>query len=248
MVKRLLSDESGTAIVLFAIVITVLMGICGLVVDVGVVYCEQQKIQNALDAATLAGAQELPDTAAARAKAIEYAVLNGMTEEEIEVIFTNNNRRLVVSSNRSQNLFFMQVFGFKYTNIYAVAAAEPGGPRQAFDYTLFSGSTSDTLRLNGNDLEVVGTTHTNEDFRANGNSIRITGVCQAVGTITTNGNNISVPDRCSGSVYVDMPDYEDAVHAQAQATGQVFGSNMHYNGNNINVNNSIYVDGDTGYR
>lgn len=244
MLKRLFSNESGTVIVLFTMFMSVLLVITGLVVDAGIVYYEKQKIQNALDAATLAGAQELPDTAAALTKAIEYAVLNGLTESEVEVSFTNNDRRLVVSSNKNQDLFFMRVFGFNSLSLHAVAAAEIGSPGQAFDYTLFSGSSTDTLRLNGNDLQVDGAAHTNENFRANGNNIRITGACEAVGTITTNGNNISIPNSYPGSGYVDMPDYEDEVHTQAQAAGQVFGSTVHYNGNNINVNNCIYVDGD----
>ncbi|MEW6622202.1 MAG: TadE/TadG family type IV pilus assembly protein [Bacillota bacterium] len=243
MLRRLFSNESGSAVVLLAIVMTVLFGMAALAVDIGIVYHERQKMQYVLDAATLAGAQKLPDTLAATAKAIEFAELNGLTESEIEVSFLNNNRRLVVSSNRNQDLFFMRIFGFKSLSLNAVAAAESGSPGQAFDYTLFSGSSSKRLKLNGNNLLVNGSAHTNYNFQANGNSIQITGACEAVENITTNGNDISIPFRYPNSSYVDMLDYRQEVLAQAQAAGQVFENNVHYNGNNINVNNSIYVNG-----
>lgn len=56
-----------------------------------------------------------------------------------------------MSCSRVRNLFFMSVLGFDSARVSAVAAAEGGLPGPAFDYTLFSGSTSDDLRLNGND-------------------------------------------------------------------------------------------------
>lgn len=243
MISKFFKSETGTAVVLFALAIALLLGTVGLAVDGGLLYIEKQRIQNALDAACLAGAQELPDTAAARAKAIEYANLNGLDESEYEIRFTHDNRRLELSCNRVRNLFFMSVLGFDTAQVSTVAAAEGGLPGHAFDYTLFSGSTDDDLRLNGNELLVRGSAHTNADFRANGNHIEVTGACEAVGTVTTNGNNINIPYRYPNSDYVEMPDYEDEVREQAQSAGQVFHSSVHYNGNQINVEGSIYVDG-----
>ncbi|MCR4442487.1 MAG: pilus assembly protein TadG-related protein [Peptococcaceae bacterium] len=244
MLKKHLSNEKGTAIVLLALAMASLLGLTGLVADVGLLYVKKQAMQNALDAACLAGAQELPDTGAAEAKALEYAALNGVNAAEIEIFFTNNNQKLTLSCSKTQNLFFLPVLGIDSASLHAVAAAEAGTPGQAFDYALFSGSSSNTLRLNGNNLSIKGSAHTNQNFRANGNYIQLTGACEAVGTISANGNYIEIPYRYPNSSNVEMPDYSDEIQAQAQAAGQVFDTTVQFNGNNINVDHSIYVNGD----
>lgn len=73
-------SQRGATAVLAAICIVVLVGILGLVVDLGIVYARKTELQNAADAAALAGARELDGTAAgvnaARAQAIAIAALN----------------------------------------------------------------------------------------------------------------------------------------------------------------------------
>ena len=244
MYKKFVSNEKGTAIIIVALAMAAILGCVGLAVDVGIIYLEDQRMQTAVDAACLAGLQELPDTSAATDKVIEYALLNGIPESEISINFTNNDRRIIVSSNKDQALFFLKILGFSNSSLNAVAASEAGSPGQAFDYTVFSGSTSDTLKINGNDLLINGSAHTNQNFQAGGNHIEVTGACEAVGTIKTNGNNINISYRYPDSGVIDMPNYENEIQAQAQASGQVFNSSVHYNGNSLDVSNSIYVNGD----
>jgi len=73
-------SQRGATAVLAAICIVVLVGILGLVVDLGIVYARKTELQNAADAAALAGARELDGTLAgvnaARAQAIAIAALN----------------------------------------------------------------------------------------------------------------------------------------------------------------------------
>ncbi|HEY7206696.1 MAG TPA: vWA domain-containing protein [Gaiellaceae bacterium] len=63
--------------VLFALALTVLFGMTGLVVDVGYGYLAQRKLQASADAAALAGAQQLPSTDAAKATAHTYGATSG---------------------------------------------------------------------------------------------------------------------------------------------------------------------------
>src|SRR3954452_21991698 len=73
-------DESGQAIVLSAVWMIVLLGMAGLVIDVGSWYRAQRNLQSDADAAALAGAQELPDdTGAAGVMAKSFAQKNGYT-------------------------------------------------------------------------------------------------------------------------------------------------------------------------
>jgi hypothetical protein len=57
--------ERGIALIIFALMLFSLLLITAMVVDLGAVYAHRRNDQNAADAAALAGAQELPDMAAA---------------------------------------------------------------------------------------------------------------------------------------------------------------------------------------
>lgn len=54
--SRLIEDESGQALVMVTILMTTLLGFSALVVDVGYMYVQKSTLQNAADAAALAGA------------------------------------------------------------------------------------------------------------------------------------------------------------------------------------------------
>ena len=54
-------SESGQAVVLSVVWMVVLLGMAGLVIDVGSWYRSQRNLQSDADAAALAGAQELPE-------------------------------------------------------------------------------------------------------------------------------------------------------------------------------------------
>src|SRR3954462_3991775 len=60
-----LSDEHGQAVVFVMVFLVVVIALVGFVIDVGHAYQAQRSLQGAADAAALAGAQELPDPAAA---------------------------------------------------------------------------------------------------------------------------------------------------------------------------------------
>jgi Putative Flp pilus-assembly TadE/G-like/von Willebrand factor type A domain len=69
-------DERGIAIVLMTAGMLAMLGIVGLTLDGGRYYETRRQLQNAVDAAAHAGAQELPDTVAAEAAAQQYWDLN----------------------------------------------------------------------------------------------------------------------------------------------------------------------------
>ncbi len=240
--RKFLSNEQGSIIVLIAFCLVVLCAFTGLVLDVGNMYLQQERVQNALDAACLAGAMELPNTSQAQSEALQYASLNGLNSAELTVQFTNNNTTISATGTRNVQFTFLRLLGFDSTTISAKAAAV-GGLAQCFDYTVFSGSKTDTLTFNGNNLNVNGSAHANQNISANGNNISVTGACEAVGTVSHSGSNISIPYPYPHSSYVSMPDYSATVEQQAQSAGHVYNSSQTYNGNNINVAGSIYING-----
>jgi hypothetical protein len=88
--RRLVSDEQGVAMVLITGGMIATLGIVGLALDGGRYYEVRRQLQNAVDAAAHAGAQELPDTTVAAATAEYYWDLNKppiASDSEIVVTF-----------------------------------------------------------------------------------------------------------------------------------------------------------------
>src|SRR5215216_8185378 len=69
-------NQNGQSMVLALVFLTVLMGMAAMVLDVGSWYRAHRQAQATADASALAGAQVLPDTAAAAALANEYSAKN----------------------------------------------------------------------------------------------------------------------------------------------------------------------------
>jgi Putative Flp pilus-assembly TadE/G-like len=70
--RRRAGDERGQVVVILAVMLVVLLGMAALVVDIGYAYYVQRTLQASTDAASLAGAQDLPDPALAESRAHEY--------------------------------------------------------------------------------------------------------------------------------------------------------------------------------
>lgn len=243
MSMRRKNHDKGSIAVIAALMMTVMLGCCALAVDVGMVYVQKEKLQSAIDAASLAAAQELPDTTSALLVANQYMTLNGFGPSDINVRFSNGNNTIRVTGNKIFNYSFARILGFDTGTISAAAAATKESIGAAFNYALFSGSTSATLTLNGSHQNVTGSSHTNKDFLANGSNITITGACEAVTTVTTNGSRINLGSRVPNAPYVAMPDFSDTIKAMADAAGQSSNGDKIYNGSNISVASPIYING-----
>ncbi len=79
-------DERGQSLVQLALMMVVLLGFAALAIDMGYRYVERRRMQNAADAAALAGAyalcQNVPATSA-RATAVAYLTRNGVKPADI---------------------------------------------------------------------------------------------------------------------------------------------------------------------
>lgn len=121
-------NEKGAIAPLVALMLVAIVGFTGLVVDGGMLYETRRQLQNGVDAAALAGAWELPeDTAAARAKAYEYAGRNGISSGEVTSVTVghiyNPYDSIAVTATRRVNLTFMRALGLTSEDVGASATA-----------------------------------------------------------------------------------------------------------------------------
>ena len=83
--------RSGQALPILAAAMALILGLCGLAVDVGLLYTARRSMQTAADAAAVAGATALRDAQTASSAARAAATLNGFTNGSNDTTVAVNN-------------------------------------------------------------------------------------------------------------------------------------------------------------
>lgn len=132
--RRSAKRERGTVLVLIASGLVMLLGAVGLSVDLGYVFTFRNQLQNAVDAAALAGAQGLladpgdfSESGRAKQLAIEYAARNAAGQQPVrldpgEITFPTGDT-IKIEVTRPAETFFMRVLGIPTVNVHVAAAA-----------------------------------------------------------------------------------------------------------------------------
>jgi len=136
-VVRWSGRENGQALVLCIIVLTVLLGCAALVIDLAEAYMTKRTLQSSTDAAALAGARELPDSATAISVAGDYSGRPGAKNESANLpaataAVTTECRSfapckpvntIVVEQSASVPTLFAHIFGIDSINVHTRAVA-----------------------------------------------------------------------------------------------------------------------------
>ena len=217
-IKKLLHGQRGNIAILFALCLPVLLGCAALAVDLARLNLTKVELQNAADAAALAGAKSLSvSSTVATATALQVAQSNFANASQIQVAVIQTGYwdlttksfstpgtpgtgkvpaiMVTVPISSTQNngplkLFFAPILGIaNISNIQASSIAIlNNGTGGPFDYAIFSGSNTETLTFNGSGFTITGSVHTNDDLNINGSSITITGAAEAYGNFSINGS------------------------------------------------------------
>lgn len=183
--KNNMKNENGAVMVFVAIIMVILLAFASLGIEFGLAYYQKERIQTACDAAALAGAQYLPDTAQAKKYAKEYFKSNFNGEATVNVEFSNigvsGKEKITVSATTGVRTTLGSVVGTKNLNLVGTAtaisyseevpAAASVSADGEFPYLLYSQSNSGTLDLEGNFFEIDGSVHSNgpvKDYPAKG--------------------------------------------------------------------------------
>ncbi|MGN0267462.1 MAG: pilus assembly protein TadG-related protein [Lachnospiraceae bacterium] len=167
MFKRFFRTEKGSVTVFVAVTMTVLLGFAALAVDYGSLTNERSLLQNAADAAALAGVVKVktkPVEAEADAKAYVLKNTTGVSEGDIQVTPTSDT--LQVTITKECPAFFSQVLTGRTTNqVAASATAKHEGEIQAPGYAIWA---EHDIELKNKSF-IDGSIHSNSgDFKFNG--------------------------------------------------------------------------------
>lgn len=142
-------DQRGFALVMVTAGMVALLGFTALVADIGLLTLNKQRLSNAVDAAALAGAQELPvNPELARNTAANFALQNGCNSDTPLVSADNGRQdsKITVTATKEVNFTFAKVLGINSGTVNARAAARVAGlssfkgaaplsiPNQTFDF------------------------------------------------------------------------------------------------------------------
>jgi Flp pilus assembly protein TadG len=141
--RRSVRDAAGQVIVIFAFSLGLLFGIVALVIDIGSIWNNSLHVQQAAEAAALAGVPYMPGdftNASAQARAVAskngFSVASGATVTPAADIA--DNRRLDVTITQTYGTFFLRTFGLDTVTISRTATGEytlpvpMGSPLNAF--------------------------------------------------------------------------------------------------------------------
>lgn len=113
----------GVTMVFVTLSAVVIFGFAALAVDLGVLTIDKNKAQRAVDAAALAGAQELTDTVKARSIAKQIASQNDTTVLDDGITFLDGDTKIRVSAVNRRSLFFARLIGINIGTVGASAIA-----------------------------------------------------------------------------------------------------------------------------
>ena len=220
--------REGQALILVALMLPLLLGLAGAGVTVGTVYYSQAKLQNAVDAAALAGGRALFTQGNASAVNSQSTIVsqNDPTANNISVTVSPSNPNVVVATaNASAPGSFASLFGHPTFLIKAKAEAEVG-PGSPFNYAIFQGDThaSDpALTLNGSDTVTSSTNQNNANVHSDNNldltgSVRVVGSCSANPTVTLTGTANCAAGVIQSAPEIPMPQWTPAEVSPQNAT------------------------------
>lgn len=245
LVKRILRNQDGQALVLVALLMVVLMGFAAFAVDVGMARAARTKMQGAADAAALAGAQELPSTGNARDKAEKYGEANGAHVVTVDPTYGPN--QIEVLCTRNVPYVFARVLGFRDVDVTGRAVAgrvSADGP--FFDYALFAGGEHLHLSFNGRQVTVRGNVHSNNVVEFNGEDHYISGSVTSSGVVEPSVKGTIIDGDVIGFVpKVEMPDFSSRVSRIKNEAKECnnYHAGSHFVRSNESINSSLYVGG-----
>jgi hypothetical protein len=237
--------EDGQVLVPVVLMMVALLGMAGLALDVGMAYAQQQAVQQAADAAAMAGADDLPGSAAAAiddatAYAAQNRFRNGVGGVTVQVFSppeqsrsqNGNPNSVEVLISEPVSTTFLRALGFDAFTVHghAVATSDAVSPCAI----CLLGRSGQTLTANGNvSVDASGGALTVDSGSAdaavlNGNGTLSAASVGIVGGYAVNGNAAFEPTPQTGVA----PAPDPLAHVAApQVSGPSYGD-VTVNGSN----------------
>jgi Flp pilus assembly protein TadG len=197
--------ERGSVAVVVAILLPMILGIAGLVITVGSWYETQAQLQNAADAAALAGAQYLPNSpssADTAAQTLAADNVSGATATPVTP-YNGNSNEIQVSVSEPGATWFVSILGISAPTITATAVAESTQGTGNFIYAASTACNAISITSSGN-LSTT-TLWSNGGITAAGQPVTVTGQVDVGNSSCPFPSQLTPPGATSVGSYTGWP-------------------------------------------
>jgi Flp pilus assembly protein TadG len=201
-------DERGAVAVVVAILMLVITAFAGLVIDVGSWYLTKAQLQNAADAAALAGAHYLPNnptSAAAAAQSLAADNVSGATVTSVTP-YGGSSSEIQVTVSRRGTVSLASVLGISAPTITATAVAEATPGTGSF---IYAGSTACNAIsiINSGSLDISTTVWSNGGITAvNSGTVDVTGNVDVGNSSCSFPGSLTPPGATDVATYIGWPE------------------------------------------
>jgi Flp pilus assembly protein TadG len=201
--------ERGAMAVMVALLLPVIMGLAGLVLDVGSWYVTKAQLQNAADAAALAGAGYLPGSPASAASAARtYAAYNvsGATVTSVTP-YNGDSTQIQVTVSKTGSASFSSILGITSPTITATAVAQ-SVQSEGSDGFIYAGSTAcNAISITSSGKVTATSLWSNGGFSVSGNSnsVSVTDTVDAGNSSCSFPSQLNPPGATNVGTYTGWP-------------------------------------------
>lgn len=123
---KLIKEENGGSIVIVALLMVVMIGMAGLVIDMGILYKTKSSLSKTVNTAVLSGSQELLNSESSVKEVVEKILIAEDEEQSLKEIniSTESLYRLNVVLEKEEPLYFLKLFNLNSMKISSSATAE----------------------------------------------------------------------------------------------------------------------------
>lgn len=123
---KLIKEESGGSIVITALLMVVIIGMAGLVIDMGILYNAKSSLNKTVNTAVLSGAQELINSDSSVHEVVDEVLVKEGEEKSLKAINIDKkgSYRLKVVLEKEEPLYFLKLFNLNSMRVSSYAAAQ----------------------------------------------------------------------------------------------------------------------------
>lgn len=241
LLRRFREDRGGSLAVLFAFMAIVVLGVAGIALDFGRSNNIKSRMQQALDAAVIAGAHAPTGQEVATATAFFNSNFVAPDLKGLTLSFITSGNETTGTASGTVNTSLASVLGFKNMTIGAAAKAVASGGGQVCVLVL-NPTASQSLLVNSGanvsapdcEIHVSSTANPAAIFNA-GSDIDTQRICIKGSTIIDNGGT-------HPNLYKSCPTAADPFAGQlpVPASSSCTYSNLNFNGGTVTLNPGVY--------
>lgn len=205
MLWRRRRAERGAVAVAVAILLPVIIGVTGLVIDVGSWYETQSQLQNAADAAALAGAQDLPNSPSSATAAAQTLAADNVSGATVTPVtpYDGDSSEIQVTVSKRGSVTFASIFGISGPTITASAVAEA---TQGTGNFIYAASTAcNAISITSSGKMSTTTLWSNGGITATGQGITVSGEVDVANSSCPFPSPLTPPGATRVGTYTGWP-------------------------------------------